>query len=93
MQEYAGGRGGEARGSGHREPLIAIAGTDEGGLPLRSGREQSACARLRERSQPSIGPAKRQEAAEHATALILGEHLRDSEPPCPRGKVTRGVAG
>ena len=47
MQEYAGGRGGEARGSGHREPLIAIAGTDEGGLPLRSGREQSACARLR----------------------------------------------
>jgi hypothetical protein len=93
VQEYAGGRGGETRGSSHREPLIAIAGTDEGGLPLRSEREQAVCAKLRERSQPSIGPAKRLEAAEHATALILGKHLRDSEPPRQRGKVTRGVAG
>lgn len=92
MQKYAGGHGGETPGSSYREPLIATAGTDEGGLSLRSGREQSACARLRERSQPSIGPAKRLEAAEHATALIFGEHLRDSEPPSQRGKVTRGVA-
>ena len=92
MQKYAGGHGGETPGSSYREPLIAIAGTDEGGLSLRSGREQSVCARPRERSQPSIGPAKRLEAAEHVMALILGEHLRDSEPPCQRGKVTRGVA-
>ena len=76
---------GKAGGRRHGEPVIAITGTDEGRKNSRSACrigsfDFAGSHRTGKCAQSCIGASKGLEIAQHPTALILGQHLRDAEP-------------
>jgi hypothetical protein len=96
VEEDAGRCAREARGRGDGQPVVAVAGADQGREAAGPARrvEQAGdvrAGRAGERPQPGVGAAEGLEAAQRAPPLVLGQDLGDAEPPREAGEVEEGV--